>query len=338
MSGYEVCQRLKSDPWTEKIPVLFVTALHEASDEERGLELGALDFISKPFLPALVRARVRNQLELKRYRDFLEGEVQRRTEELLASNLARLKMEQELDLARQLQRSMLPADTLELPGPAGGSLAALLRPARAVGGDLYDYRVVGPGKVLLVLGDVSDKGVAAALFMVRVLTQVRSLAGSVPDPGEVLRQVNQALCRENDACMFVTLACCLVDLGRMEWAWSSGGHEPPLLLERGQAHFLDLEGGPALGLVEDAQYPVHRGPLSPGATLVLYTDGVTEAEDGSGDRFGADRLLRTVAALDRAPLADLLGGISSAIRDFVQSHEQSDDLAMLAVRAPGRTA
>lgn len=334
MSGYEVCEQLKKDPLTEKIPVIFVTALHEAGDEERGLELGALDFITKPFHPALVKARVRNQLELKRHRDHLEEEVQRRTQELLASNLARQKLENELDVARGLQRSMLASDRFALPGDRG-ELAALLRPARAVGGDLYDYTLLDEDKLLLVLGDVSDKGVAAALFMVRALTLLRSFAPTAPDPGALLGLVNVALCRDNDTFMFVTLACCVLDLKTLQWSIASGGHEPPLILGQGEPYFLERESGPALGLLDDAVFPVHQGTLAPGSTLLLYTDGVTEAEDSGQQCYGAERLLRAAGERASQPPATLVAGISDDVVSFVGDHEQSDDLTMLALRAPG---
>jgi sigma-B regulation protein RsbU (phosphoserine phosphatase) len=335
MSGYEVCEQLKKNPVTEKIPVIFVTALHEAGDEEKGLELGALDFITKPFHPALVKARVRNQLELKRHRDHLEEEVQRRTQELLASNLARQKLENELDVARGLQRSMLANDRFSLPGHSGGGLAALLRPARAVGGDLYDYALLEPNKLLLVMGDVSDKGVAAALFMVRALTLLRSFAPSVANPGELLSLVNIALCRDNDTFMFVTLACCVVDLETLSWQYSSGGHEPPLILGSGAPHFLELESGPALGLLDEAAFPIHEGQLAPGSTFLMYTDGVTEAEDSTQACYGPERLLKATVGLADADPGDLVEGISADVRDFVGLFEQSDDLTMLALKAPG---
>ena len=335
MSGYEVCEQLKKNPLTEKIPVIFVTALHEAGDEEKGLELGALDFITKPFHPALVKARVRNQLELKRHRDHLEEEVQRRTQELLDANLARQKLENELDVARGLQLSMLAADRFKLPGDSGGALAALLRPARAVGGDLYDYQMLEPRKLLMVLGDVSDKGVAAALFMVRALTLLRSFAPTAASTSELLTLVNGALCRDNDTFMFVTLACCVIDLDTLQWSYSSGGHEPPLLLGDGPPRFLELEAGPALGLLEDAEFPIHSGTLTPQSTLLLYTDGITEAEDSSQACYGAERLCAAAAPLAAGAASALVEGICADVRDFVGASEQSDDLTMLALKVRG---
>ena len=335
MSGYEVCEQLKKNPLTQNIPVIFVTALSEAGDEERGLELGALDFITKPFHPALVKARVKNQLELKRHRDHLEVEVERRTQELLAANLARQKLENELDVARSLQLSMLADDLFPLPGHSDGGLAAHLRPARAVGGDLYDYLLLEPNRLLVMLGDVSDKGVAAALFMVRALTLLRSFAPKASSPGELLSLVNVALCRDNDAFMFITLACCVLDLKTMEWTYSSGGHEPPLLLTQGVPQFLELESGPALGLIEDGEFPVHTGILAPGTSILLYTDGITEAEQESQENYGTERLCQAAGPLSGSSPEEIVKGISLSVKEFVGEAEQSDDLTMLVLQAPG---
>lgn len=336
MSGYEVCQQLKADSKTEHIPVIFVTALSDAGDEEQGLELGAVDFITKPFHPALVKARIRNQIELKRHRDHLEEEIHRRTEDLLQANLARQKIEHELEVARNLQCSMLASSLYQLPTPYPGEVAALLRPARAVGGDLYDYFLLDQDHLLLALGDVSDKGVAAALFMVRALTLLRATASSIVTPGELLSLVNHALCQRNDAFMFLTLTVCHIDLRARTWQYASGGHEPPLLLSPQEATFLELESGPALGLIEDATYPTHHGQLKPNSSLLLYTDGVTEAENSRQDLFGAERLLELGRETATLCPSRLLQEISTRLESFVGGYEQSDDLTMLAIKLDER--
>lgn len=337
MSGYEVCQHLKSDPLTAKIPVIFVTALHEAGDEEKGLELGAVDFITKPFHPALVKARIRNQLELKLHRDYLEVEVERRTQELLSSNLARQKLENELDVARSLQLSMLPSRELKLAGHADTLLASLLKPARAVGGDLYDYMMLGPDKLMVVVGDVSDKGVVAALFMVRVLTLLRSHAPNTASPSTLLALINQALCKDNDTFMFVTLSCFIIQLDTLEWVYASGGHEEPLLVESGQASFIEFESGPALGLMEEAEYLDYRGRLAPGSTMVFYTDGITEAENSAQEFYGTDRLLSEAAmacAGETSP-QHVTQSLADSVGQFAETAEQSDDLTLVVFKAPG---
>jgi phosphoserine phosphatase RsbU/P len=333
IDGFEVCRRLKADPETATIPVVFITSLSESTNEESGLQLGALDFIVKPFQISLVKVRIKNQLELKRHRENLEAEVVKRTTELLAAQASNHRLEQELNIARKLQFSMLARDLLVLPGQDSGGIAAMLRPARAVGGDLYDHILLDSNRLLVVLGDVSDKGVAAALFMVRALTLIRAVAPYVTLPGELLEKVNRALCRDNDACMFVTLACCIMRLDTMEWSYSSGGHEPPLLLGDGPARYLELESGPALGLMPEAEFPVESGRLSPCSTILLYTDGVTEAE-GALTQYGSERLIREAHRLAGREPREIVAGITDSVVEFVGNVEQSDDLTMLALQAP----
>jgi sigma-B regulation protein RsbU (phosphoserine phosphatase) len=334
LDGYEVCRRLKIDHNTAHIPVIFVTALSEMDSEEQGLQLGAVDFITKPFQPTLVQMRIRNQLELKRHRDQLEAQVKDRTERLVEVSAVKEKLEHELDIARRLQMSMLACDRFVLPGKSSGGLAAVLRPARAVGGDLYDYTMLDSNRLLIVLGDVSDKGVAAALFMVRALTLIRSLALTTKSPGELLTRVNLALCKDNDEMMFVTVVCCIIEMDSMRWSYASGGHEPPLLLQKGEPTFLDLESGPALGLFTDCTYPEQYGVLPPDSTLLLYTDGVTEAECANRTQFGTERLIQAGRLLVNLDPTEMLEGISKSVNEFVGSAEQSDDLTMLAIRAP----
>lgn len=334
MDGYQVCRRLKSDPKTEGIPIVFVTALSETGDEEMGLELGAVDFITKPFHPGLVKARVRNQLELKRHRDHLEEEVQRRTAELLNANAARQKLENELDVARRLQQSMLHSGRWLPEGAESGGLAARLKPARAVGGDLFDHLLVGDGRLLFAVGDVSDKGVAAALFMVRVLTLFRSMAVTCSGPGELLAQMNFALCEDNDALMFVTFCCLEIDLESGDWRLASGGHEAPLILQNDKVTELEIESGPALGLIPEAEFPEVRGRLEPEQTLLLYTDGATEAENSALEPFGEERLHRAGREAHQLSLSDVIPYLLQRIAEHAAGAEQSDDLTLLAFRLP----
>lgn len=334
MSGYEVCERLKLDPKTESIPVIFVTALHEAGDEERGLALGAVDYITKPFHPALVKARVRNQLELKRHRDDLQGEVQRRTDQLLAVQLLKQKLDQELELARTLQLSMLHNQKYHWQERL--VVDAYLEPARAVGGDLYDYLLLSPTELLVVIADVSDKGVPAALFMVRVLTLLRSMAPQTSSPAALLKSVNKALCQDNDTFMFVTVSSFVLDLSNGHWTYASGGHEPPVLIKDGLPQLLELETGAALGLNEEVEFTEHHGQLGPHDRIVLYTDGVTEAERGVGEFFGVERLLRAATPPQSGPQSKTTKSrIIESLEEFTAGAEQSDDLTLVVIRMPG---
>ena len=335
MDGYEVCRRLKAKEKTRDIPVVFLTAKSEVTDETLGFSLGAVDYITKPISPPIVLARVKTQLALKRVSDFLrdqnhflETEVQRRTEELLATRLAHQVVERDLALALRLQRSMLPPARF---GVQGWSVSAHLEPARAIGGDLYDYFRLGADRLLFAVGDVSDKGVASALFMVRVLTLLRWLATSCDDPARVLKQLNEALCKDNDTCMFVTLGLGIVNLASGELIYAHGGHEAPVLVTPGQApQLLELASGPALGLMEEGEYPLHHLRLQAGQQLLLVSDGVNEANNPALDQFGEQRLLEVCAQG-----GELVQRCQEAVRRFADGAEPNDDVTILLLSHGG---
>ena len=333
MNGYEVLAALQKMEGGASIPVIFLTGLHEPLEEERGLQLGAVDYIAKPFHPPLVKVRIRNHLELKRHRDELEQEVERRSQELIESRLVRQKLENELKLACQLQLSMLPPARGRVSPSAGYLVAAFLRPARAIGGDLYDYIPLGQDRLLFAVGDVSDKGVAAALFMVRVVTLLHWLAPTMRDPAQLLCELNQALSQDNEACMFVTLGVGVLNLVRPEIRYASAGHEPPLLLAPNQpAQILELAGGPALGLDGTATFPLHQLSLGPGQSIVLMSDGVTDAVNASGQSFGMEGVLAMLADLPEAPPDSIVSHCQKTLGDFVGESEPFDDQTLLVLQ------
>ncbi|MEN8148604.1 MAG: SpoIIE family protein phosphatase [Planctomycetota bacterium] len=335
MDGYEVCERLSKIDATMNIPVIFVTALAEAGDEERGLGLGAVDYITKPFNPTLVRARVKNQLELKRYRDDLEETVAFRTRELLETTAAKEKLESELRVARSLQLAMVPRDRAVDEG-SRWEIAAALLPARAVGGDLYDYFPLDDGRLCFFVGDVSDKGVPAALFMVKTITLLRSEAPRLKDPAEILARVNYELARENDGCMFVTMVVGILDPATGVATVASAGHEFPVLGSPSRGTELVLiAGGPAMGVDLSARYTNQEVFLSPGDGLVLYSDGITEAFDEDGKPFGEVRLLDVAGRHRESDAAEMTRAVLDAVSEYAASVPQSDDICVLTLRYRG---
>jgi phosphoserine phosphatase RsbU/P len=322
MDGYEVCQSLKADPRTAQVPVVFVTGLTEEQDEEKGLRLGAIDYVTKPFSPAIVKARVRNHLLSRQHQKDLE----------VAHSQLRAAHEKEMRIAHDIQMAMLPkgeggSDTFD-----GCEISALLEPARSVGGDLYDYFASSPETLFFAVGDVSDKGVPAALFMVKTNTLLRGVAGDTDGPDVILEKVNRQLSRDNDACMFVTLLVGVVNVKTGEIALANGGHNAPVLRAAdGSCEFLEFESGPALGFDENGAFPVWRSTLRPGDTLVLYTDGVTEAFDASERMFSDERLLEVVPTLADGA-AGAARGLLRAVKDFADGHGQSDDITVVALR------
>jgi sigma-B regulation protein RsbU (phosphoserine phosphatase) len=250
---------------------------------------------------------------------------------LQETTAAKERLEGEVRVARRIQAAMLPEPEAGGPGE-GYEIGATLVPARQVGGDLFDHFRDG-SRVFFLAGDVSGKGVAAALFMARAKAVFEAVAARESDPGAVLDTVNRNLCRENDAGMFVTAAAGVLDLTSGELAFALAGHEPPVLVPAAEApRLLAAEGGRVLGLIEASDYPLNRLRLGPGDAVILYTDGVSEAQDTAGEFFGVERIVATAVSLQHVAAPALTGGLLGAVRAFAGEAPQSDDITILTLR------
>ena len=263
MDGYEVCSRLKSDAKTQDIPVIFVTAMGEVEDETKGLAVGAIDYITKPISPAIVKARIKNHLELREAREYLKNQneileqrVKARTKEVIDLQrvefdlrMAQEKVENELNIAAQIQRSILPSNFPAFPEHNVFDLHAMMTPAREVGGDFYDFFFVDDEHLAVIIADVADKGVPSALFMMISRTIFRSIARQHKTPSQVLTEANDLLCEGNDTGMFVTAFLAYYHLPSAQLTYSNGGHNPALLIgPEGACRELAQKHGPALGV------------------------------------------------------------------------------------------
>jgi sigma-B regulation protein RsbU (phosphoserine phosphatase) len=254
--------------------------------------------------------------------------------DLAETTAARERLLGELKVARRIQSDMLPRPTAGGPGE-GFELGATLVPARAVGGDLFDHFRDGT-RVFTLVGDVSGKGIAAALFMARTRTVFEAAAERTFDPGAILEQVNRSLCRDNASGMFVTAVIGVLDLVSGEVALALAGHDPPVLVPaQGPPRQVSAQGGRVLGLIEAPDFPVNRLTLAPGDALVLFTDGVSEAQDLSGGFFGVERIEAAVAATQQEPAPAVTGKLLQAVRDFAGEAPQSDDITILTLRRLG---
>jgi sigma-B regulation protein RsbU (phosphoserine phosphatase) len=319
MDGYEVCARLKADAATRGIPIVFLTALQDVQDKAAAFEAGAADYVTKPFEVLEVKARVRSLLRAKAYQDAVR--------ELLQA---------ELRVARSIQMGVVPREFSRFACGGRVDVFASLDPARAVGGDLYDVFALDERRLGVVVGDVSGKGIPAALFMVMTATLVRSVARLTGRPGEVLARVNDELAGENPSDMFVTLFCGVLDVESGIMTCASGGHLPPVLMRPGAPPRLPYaEQGTLVGAMPGLVFAEREIRLEPGDTLVLYTDGVTEAFDAAGACFGDERLLASLAQRDGASARETAEGLLAAVRAFAGDAEQADDIAVLAVRYAG---
>ena len=245
----------------------------------------------------------------------------------------------ELNVARKIQADALPSVFPAFPGRSDFDVHALMAPAKEVGGDFYDFFLVDETHLAVVIGDVSDKGVPAALFMMTTKTLVKARTCRGGTPGEILRDVNDQLCEGNRSGMFVTVYLAILDLRTGECLSANAGHEHPALRRKGgRFELVKYAHDPMLGIVPSLPYSDRAFRLSPGDTLLAYTDGVPEAKDVDGRMYGLSRM---TDALDRAQGGDaagLLGGLLADVRAFVGKAPQFDDITLLAVTYSGATA
>ena len=258
--------------------------------------------------------------------------------DLKATTAAKERIEGEMSAARNIQMGMLP-HAVELPTDAGFDLHAVLEPAKAVGGDLFDFFLLDERRLFFLIGDVSDKGVPAALFMAvtKTLFSVEAKRDSTSVSG-IMARVNRTLCENNPEGMFVTVFAGILDLCSGEIRCSDGGHELPFALRRG--HGVEMiekkKGGLVLGFVAESVYRDDVIRLLPGEGLVIYTDGVTEAMNSEHELFKATRLGDTLGAISAECSArTIIESVMNAVRAFVGGHPQSDDITLLALRWHG---
>jgi sigma-B regulation protein RsbU (phosphoserine phosphatase) len=277
MDGYEVCSRLKADPTTSEIPVIFLTGQTSAEDETRGFEVGAVDYVHKPFSPAVVKARVRSHILLR------EARAQ------LASQLRALN--NELEMARQIQLSILPHSIPTLPGL---EIAARFFPMTSVAGDFYDFIQIDDKHIGILIADVSGHGLPSALIASMLQVALTGQAGHASEPAQVLAGLNRALCGKFTQ-NFVTAAYVYLDLEKNFMRYAGAGHPPVLQwrISTGKTAKV-LENGLVLGMFEEAIYEALEFPLELGDRYVLYTDGVPEAANPSEEEFGVDRFMRFI--------------------------------------------
>jgi len=246
--------------------------------------------------------------------------------------LERAQVQRDLDLAREMQQGLLPKQFPSREQAPGVEIYARLDPAKEVSGDLYDFFEVEPGRMCFVVGDVSGKGVAAGLFMAVTRTLIRATVVPGRKPLEVLQRVNAQLCAENPANLFVTMILGMVETstGRMEYG--QGGHNPPILISVQGEPAYEPSGGMPLGVFEDAKFGQRQLEMKAGETLLVYTDGVTEAMNPKRELFGEERLKDAVRGQAHLSPESLTQRVVGEVARFANGAEPSDDITLLAIR------
>jgi phosphoserine phosphatase RsbU/P len=320
VDGYEVCRRLRADPATREIPIMFLSSLEDVKDKARGFELGANDYLTKPFEILEVKARVRSLLKAKAYADAV-----------------RAAQERDLAIAREIQMGILPSDIPAQVRGTGLDVHATIEPARHVGGDLFEVLRVSDDRLVLAVGDVCGKGIPAALFMAVAVTLLRTMARQLGGPAEILGRLNDELAAQNPRGMFVTMVCLEVRGSKVTCA--NAGHDSALHVPAaGPPQPVFASSGTVLGLFPGQEYANETLELAPGDSLVLYTDGVSEANDPTGALFGDDRLKACFADGAGGTAAETVDVLLQAVRAFAGGAPQSDDITILVLRRGKRPA
>lgn len=273
---------------------------------------------------------------LKNAEQAAEDAKARLADSLALVEAAKARMQEELNVGRDIQRSMLPRVFPAFPDRKELELYAVLEPALEIGGDLYDFFLLDDHRLCFVIGDVSGNGVPAALFMAMTKIMVKTRASSDPSPASIVTHVNDALSAENDSCMFVTLYLGILNLRDGTLVTTNAGHNPPLLKRReGQFEWLTAQDGPLVGPMPGIAFKESLLQLAPGDELFFYTDGVTEADNIRRELFGKDRLKAVLDQSKAVSVVDRIGDVMKAVKTFAGGAPQADDITILGIRYLG---
>jgi len=322
MDGYEVCSRLKLADHTRDIPVIFLTGQTEIESETKGFAVGAVDYIHKPFSPAVVQARVHTHLVLRGIREQLASQLQ--------------TIQREMDTARQIQMSILPRT---IPAIAGLDIAARYIPMTAVAGDFYDFIPIDEKRIGILVADVSGHGMPAALISSMLKIALGTQTGCASDPARVLAGLNEALYGKFTG-HFVTAAYVLIDTEKQSLRYAGAGHPPLILRDTAAGATREfVENGLFLGYFPNATYSAVELPFKTGDWILLYTDGIIETTNVSEEQYGVDRFkdfLESNHDLSAGQFVDSFLDELSQWSDKASGRESEDDLTLMAIHFQGQ--
>ncbi len=310
LNGYDLCRRVRGEGFNA--PILMLSARSQEGDRVVGLDLGANDYVSKPFSLRELLARVRA---------LLRHEREHRLDEAHLGS--------ELEMATKVQQGLFPH---VLPEVTGLDYAGICRPARGVSGDTYDFLPLGDGKLGLLLADVSGKGMPAALLGASLHAVVRADAVSAGDHcGEVLAKANSMLFETTTAERFATVFYGVYDARSRILNYANAGHCPPILVRQGTASRLDSITQP-VGMVRILPALQDRVQLVPEDWLLIFSDGIPEAPSASGEEFGDNGLLDALDRLKSGTAAQVCEGIVNEVRNHIEGQRQPDDITLIVVK------
>jgi len=301
--------------------------LRQLAGRTKDIAKGNFDFSLPPSSSGDEAGKLTNSFA--RMKDDLKEYISKLTE----VTAARERMHGELKVAHDIQMGIVPKIFPPFPHRPEFDIYAVLEPAKQVGGDLYDFFFLDEDRLCLVIGDVSDKGIPASLFMAVTKTLIKSTMRDTGDPVETFRRVNTELSQDNDSCMFVTAFCGILNVKTGEVQYSNAGHNAPLIIRRGgETRFLQEARTIALGVVEDAKFERGTLTLEDGDALFIYTDGVTEATNTKNELFSENTLKEKVGACQHEHIKSLVDDILNDVNEFSKGMPQSDDITILAIK------
>lgn len=261
----------------------------------------------------------------------MQSSLRLQMQRLVETTKAKEHIESELLIARNIQMSLVPHTFSPFPQCDNLELFAMIRPAKEVGGDLYDF-FIRDSRLFFVLGDVSGKGVPASLFMAVTRTLFRNMADHFDSPAEITTRLNDTVMKDNDTCMFVTMLIGVLDLDTGLLTFCNAGHNPPVIIDSNGAKLLDVEENIPVGVIDGFDYQEERLTLSPDTSFFLYTDGLTEAENASKELYGEERMLAVLSENRDETPRETIERVETSVKAFVGATDQSDDLTMLSLR------
>lgn len=320
MDGLTLLEQIPSV--NPNIRSVIVSAYGDMKNIRLAMNRGAFDFVTKPIDFSDLKTTIeRTARHLELWRDAL------------AARDKLTSIRNELKIADKMQQSILPRI---FPTGSNFKLAGTMLPARNVGGDFFDIINCGDGKFGIVIADVSDKGVPAAMFMMSSRTLMKGSAIGNKDPAEVLNEVNRLLIDDNESGMFVTVFYCIVDPNAGRITFSNGGHNPPLVVKPdGSSMFLSTESGVALGMFGDIEFQTQNYVLKRNERVVFYTDGITEAMNDRDELFGNDGLKQAAKDNRDLNLEYFNQAIVNSVSEFSAGVSQTDDITCISLHYDG---
>ena len=304
------------------LKTVMVSAYGDLKNIRTAMNRGAYDFVTKPIdfddLETTIQKTLKEIEKLK--------SAERAREELN-------RIHRELNAANEIQQSKLTKNFSVFPEDSNYEIYAEMIPAKEIGGDFYDFFLIDDNHLGFVIGDVSGKGMPAALFMAICCTLLKAIALKGESTSECLNQVNYLLNQDNPKNMFVTLFYTVLNISTGEFEYSNGGHNAPCLLStNGEYKYLKGSSNSALGVIEDLEYKSSVSFLKPGQSLILYTDGITEAVDKSYNEFSIDRLQSYLQQDSNSSAKEIIKGMIKEVHDFAAGVAQSDDITAMVIK------